>query len=47
VLGGMASATLLGLIFVPSFFVLIRSYFERRAMSSAAAQPTALPAGDD
>jgi hydrophobe/amphiphile efflux-1 (HAE1) family protein len=30
VLGGMASATVLGLVFVPLFFVLICSFFERR-----------------
>ena len=31
VLGGMISATVLGLLFVPVFFVLIRGYFARRA----------------
>jgi hydrophobe/amphiphile efflux-1 (HAE1) family protein len=30
VLGGMASATVLGLVFVPLFFVLICGFFERR-----------------
>jgi hydrophobe/amphiphile efflux-1 (HAE1) family protein len=30
VLGGMATATVLGLIFVPLFFVLISSFFDRR-----------------
>ena len=30
VLGGMASATVLGMVFVPVFFVVIRGYFARR-----------------
>src|SRR5690606_21430504 len=30
VLGGMLSATVLGVFFVPVFYVLVRGYFERR-----------------
>jgi len=41
VLGGMASATVLGLVFVPLFFVLICQFFQRRRRSSA---PTAMTA---
>jgi len=33
VLGGMLSATVLGLVFVPLFYVLIRGFFDRRAAS--------------
>jgi len=39
VLGGMISATVLGLLFVPVFFVLIRGYFARRAERQAARNP--------
>ena len=46
VLGGMASATVLGLFFVPLFFVLIRGWFERRRQSAAATQVIAASAGD-
>ena len=36
VLGGMVSATVLGIFFVPVFFVLIRGYFaERKAKQTA------------
>jgi Cu/Ag efflux pump CusA len=35
VLGGMASATVLGIFFVPVFFVLVRSLFARKEASSA------------
>ncbi len=35
VLGGMLSATVLGVLFVPVFFVLIRGYFARRAQRRA------------
>lgn len=47
VLGGMMSATVLGLLFVPLFFVLICGFVERRqpAAPSAALTP-AVPAGD-
>ncbi len=37
VLGGMATATVLGLIFVPLFFVLICRFFERRCPASGTA----------
>jgi multidrug efflux pump len=33
VLGGMISATLLGIFFVPLFFVLIRRIFSRKAVA--------------
>ncbi|NDY90379.1 efflux RND transporter permease subunit [Ideonella livida] len=36
VLGGMASATVLGLLFVPVFFVLIRGWVARRRAAAAA-----------
>ena len=40
VLGGMASATVLGIFFVPVFYVLVRGFFDRRAARrAAAAQP--------
>jgi multidrug efflux pump subunit AcrB len=39
VLGGMASATLLGVLFVPVFFVLIRGYFARRQRAAEAVSP--------
>jgi hydrophobe/amphiphile efflux-1 (HAE1) family protein len=35
VLGGMASATVLGMVFVPVFFVVIRGYFARRQAVAA------------
>ena len=35
VLGGMLSATVLGVFFVPVFYVLVRGYFERRAARKA------------
>jgi hydrophobe/amphiphile efflux-1 (HAE1) family protein len=41
VLGGMAFATVLGLIFVPLFFVLIRGLFARRRLAKAAETSTA------
>ncbi len=40
VLGGMASATVLGLIFVPLFFVLICGFFERRRAAGTATAMT-------
>ncbi|MCF5673047.1 multidrug efflux RND transporter permease subunit, partial [Pseudomonas syringae] len=40
VLGGMFSATLLGLFLVPLFFVEVRRRFNRASGSAAAAQPT-------
>jgi HAE1 family hydrophobic/amphiphilic exporter-1/multidrug efflux pump len=41
VLGGVSAATLLGILFVPLFFVLIRGYFARRQQpaSTAAESP--------
>ncbi|RSZ56380.1 efflux RND transporter permease subunit [Massilia atriviolacea] len=41
VLGGMLSATFLGIFFVPVFFVLVRAFVVRN--SKAAAVPTAVP----
>jgi len=41
VLGGMVSATVLGIFFVPVFFVLIRSYIAGRAASRPATAPGA------
>ena len=41
VLGGMASATVLELVFVPLFFVLICRFFERRRAAGAGATPAA------
>ncbi|MGN6830811.1 efflux RND transporter permease subunit [Paucibacter sp. M5-1] len=38
VLGGMASATVLGIFFVPIFYVLIRGFFARRAAARQGAQ---------
>ncbi|WCM89872.1 efflux RND transporter permease subunit [Acidovorax sp. NCPPB 3576] len=43
VLGGMISATVLGIFFVPVFFVLIRGFFADRA-AKAGGQPTGAPA---
>jgi len=40
VLGGVSAATLLGIFFVPLFFVLIRSWFARRQRSDAPSTPT-------
>jgi hydrophobe/amphiphile efflux-1 (HAE1) family protein len=45
VLGGMASATVLGLIFVPLFFVLVCQLFERRRKTSAAVSAMAAVEG--
>ncbi len=42
VLGGVTAATLLGIFFVPLFFVLIRGFFARRRRPAAAAPSTAL-----
>ncbi|MDA8521556.1 efflux RND transporter permease subunit [Acidovorax sp. NCPPB 4044] len=39
VLGGMVSATVLGIFFVPVFFVLIRSFFANRAARADAGTP--------
>lgn len=47
VLGGMATATVLGLIFVPLFFVLICRFFERRRPSSGNADLTVASAEGD
>jgi hydrophobe/amphiphile efflux-1 (HAE1) family protein len=44
VLGGMASATVLGLVFVPLFFVLICRFFERNRQPQAT--PVAAAEGD-
>ena len=41
VLGGVSAATLLGIFFVPLFFVLIRSWFARRQRSDAPSTSTA------
>ena len=41
VLGGMLSATLLGLFFVPVFYVLVRGFVEQRAARKAKAAQTA------
>ena len=41
VLGGMFSATVLGIFFVPIFYVLIRGFFERRRARRPAASATA------
>ncbi|NSL55704.1 efflux RND transporter permease subunit [Uliginosibacterium aquaticum] len=38
VLGGMVSATLLGVFFIPLFYVLVRSIFKRRAPATAPAE---------
>jgi len=38
VLGGMVSATVLGIFFVPVFFVLIRGYFADRAARPLASE---------
>ena len=46
VLGGMASATVLGLIFVPLFYVLIRGFFERRKARAAQASPVVMVEGE-
>ncbi|GKT19808.1 efflux RND transporter permease subunit [Acidovorax sp. SUPP2522] len=43
VLGGMISATVLGIFFVPVFFVLIRGFFADRA-AKAGGHPTGAPA---
>ncbi|HIV72825.1 MAG TPA: efflux RND transporter permease subunit [Candidatus Aquabacterium excrementipullorum] len=43
VLGGMLTATVLGLVFVPLFYVLIRGFFDRRKAARAAHADT-LPA---
>jgi len=45
VIGGMLSATALGIFFVPVFFVLVRRAFSREARAEAAA-PTPGPQGD-
>ena len=37
VLGGMLSATFLGIFFVPVFFVLVRGYFSKKAVAPVAA----------
>ena len=42
VLGGVSAATLLGIFFVPVFFVLIRGFFARRRRPVAASPSTAL-----
>ena len=39
VMGGMVAATVLGIFFVPVFFVLIRSMFMRKAPAAAQPQP--------
>ncbi len=46
VLGGMASATLLGIFFVPIFYVLIRGFFERRRARQHPAPTTTALAGE-
>jgi multidrug efflux pump len=46
VLGGMITATVLGLFFVPVFFVIVRGFFERRAQRQAPAQATPTPLPD-
>lgn len=46
VLGGMMSATVLGLIFVPLFFVLICSFFARRRPGAAPALTVTATEGD-
>ena len=46
VLGGMASATVLGLIFVPLFYVLIRGFFERRKARAAQASQVVMVEGE-
>jgi multidrug efflux pump len=43
VLGGMLSATLLGVFFVPVFFVLVRRPWWRRRADPALAPPAAQP----
>ena len=40
VLGGMVTATLLGLVFVPLFYVVIRRFFGRKAEASGVTFPT-------
>ncbi|MBC7942655.1 MAG: efflux RND transporter permease subunit [Chitinophagaceae bacterium] len=39
VLGGMFTATVLGIFFVPIFYVLIRGFFDQRARKQSAATP--------
>jgi len=47
VLGGMASATVLGLVFVPLFFVLISSFFDRRHKLAGTDALTVAPSEGD
>ncbi len=47
VLGGMVAATVLGIFFVPVFFVLIRSFFARGAVRDAGSAPPAHPGAGD
>jgi HAE1 family hydrophobic/amphiphilic exporter-1/multidrug efflux pump len=43
VLGGIATATALGIFFVPLFFVVIRRFFAQKKKPAAAPTLTALP----
>jgi HAE1 family hydrophobic/amphiphilic exporter-1/multidrug efflux pump len=43
VLGGIATATALGIFFVPLFFVVIRRFFAQKKKPAAASTLTALP----
>ncbi len=43
VLGGVATATALGIFFVPLFFVVIRGFFARKKKPDAAPKPPTLP----
>ena len=47
VLGGMVAATVLGIFFVPVFFVLIRSFFARGAVRDAGSAPPSHPGAGD
>jgi hypothetical protein len=46
VLGGMIAATLLGIFFVPLFFVVIRERFKKRTPNTPSTTDT-LPAQND
>jgi multidrug efflux pump len=43
VIGGMLTATVLAIFFIPLFFVLVRGWFKGRPTKDAAAQPAAPP----